>query len=102
MIVGGGGLWWEWPLVGVALLEWDYCTIATLLIKYMYIGLLLYRLKLDLTFWITDKVKTIKFSKDNEEEKVRKLLDLIVQSESPNKWDVFGEVLLDLGKFELL
>jgi hypothetical protein len=68
----------------------------------MYIGLLLYRLKHDLTFWITDKVKTIKFSKDNEEEKVKNLLDLIVQSESPNKWEVFSEVLLDLGKFELL
>jgi hypothetical protein len=68
----------------------------------MYIGLLLYRLKHDLTFWITDKVKTIKFSKDKEEEKVKNLLDLIVQSESPNKWEVFSEVLLDLGKFELL
>ena len=67
----------------------------------MYIGLLLYRLKHDLTFWITDKVKTIKFSKDKEEEKVKNLLDLIVQSESPNKWEVFSEVLLDLGKFEL-
>jgi len=68
----------------------------------MYIGLLLYRLKHDLTFWITDKVKTIKFSKDKEEEKVKNLLDLIVQSESPNKWEVFSEVLSDLGKFELL
>lgn len=44
-----------------------------------------------------DAVKNIRFSKEKDEEKVRQVLSLIGQSESTVKWQIFNEVLTDLG-----
>lgn len=43
-------------------------------------------------------VKEVKISKDGETEKVKKLLDLFVQSQDEGKWNTLNEVLENIGE----
>ncbi|XP_063433392.1 antiviral innate immune response receptor RIG-I-like isoform X1 [Mytilus trossulus] len=44
-----------------------------------------------------ESVKEVKISKDGETEKVKKLLDLFVQSQDEGKWNILNEVLENIG-----